>query len=127
MVGETGGNDYNYAFLQGKSIEDATALVPLVVNNIRDVAKYLQNALQQLRLEYPNVAILYVDYYQASEWVLTNAPQLARRFNPVGILATITCSSPRRLLADVNGGSPRQRWLTGVGDPWRRCVMFVNK
>ncbi|KAF9591905.1 hypothetical protein IFM89_009513 [Coptis chinensis] len=34
MVGETGGNDYNYAFLQGKSIEDATALVPLVVNNI---------------------------------------------------------------------------------------------
>ncbi|KAF9608497.1 hypothetical protein IFM89_009863 [Coptis chinensis] len=130
MVGETGGNDYNYAFLQGKSIEDATALVPLVVNNIIDVAKklidlgatrlvvpgnfpigcspmyltlfknndstsyddkgclkglntfamyhnqYLQNALQQLRLEYPNVAILYADYYQASEWVLTNAPQL---------------------------------------------------
>ncbi|KAF9593244.1 hypothetical protein IFM89_021000 [Coptis chinensis] len=51
MVGETGGNDYNYAFLQGKSIEDATALVPLVVNNIRDVAKL-------------------------AEWVLTNAPQL---------------------------------------------------
>ncbi|KAF9587426.1 hypothetical protein IFM89_002607 [Coptis chinensis] len=130
MVGETGGNDYNYAFLQGKSIEDATALVPLVVNNIRDVAKklidlgatrlvvpgnfpigcspmyltlfknndstsyddkgclkglntfamyhnqHLQNALQQLRLEYPNVAILYADYYQAAEWVLTNAPQL---------------------------------------------------
>ncbi|KAF9589777.1 hypothetical protein IFM89_028712 [Coptis chinensis] len=130
MVGETGGNDYNYAFLQGKSIEDATALVPLVVNNIRDVAKklidlgatrlvvpgnfpigcspmyltlfknndstsyddkgclkglntfaryhnqYLQNALQQLRLEYPNVAIVYADYYQAAEWVLTNAPQL---------------------------------------------------
>ncbi|KAF9587425.1 hypothetical protein IFM89_002606 [Coptis chinensis] len=103
MVGETGGNDYNYAFLQGKSIEDATALVPLVVNNIRDVAKklidlgatrlvvpgnfpigcspmyhnqYLQDALQQLRLEYPNVAIVYADYYQAAEWVLTNAPQL---------------------------------------------------
>ncbi|KAF9589174.1 hypothetical protein IFM89_019490 [Coptis chinensis] len=38
--------------------------------------QYLQNALQQLRLEYPNVAILYADYYQASEWVLTNAPQL---------------------------------------------------
>ncbi|KAF9587437.1 hypothetical protein IFM89_002618 [Coptis chinensis] len=53
MVGETGGNDYNYAFLQD-----------------------LQNALQQLRLEYPNVAIVYADYYQASEWVLTNAPQL---------------------------------------------------
>ncbi|KAF9589779.1 hypothetical protein IFM89_028714 [Coptis chinensis] len=97
---------------KSKSIEDATALVPLVVNNIRDVAKKLidlgatrlvvpgnfpigcspmyltlfknndstsyddkgclkglntfaryhnqdlQNALQQLRLEYPNVAIL---------------------------------------------------------------------
>ncbi|KAF9613101.1 hypothetical protein IFM89_005580, partial [Coptis chinensis] len=66
MVGETGGNDYNYAFLQGKSIEDATALVPLVVNNIETLP----------RLEYPNVAILYADYYQASEWVLTNAPQL---------------------------------------------------
>ncbi|KAF9587436.1 hypothetical protein IFM89_002617 [Coptis chinensis] len=62
MVGETGGNDYNYAFLQGKSIEDATALVPLVVNNIRDVAK--------LRLEYPNVAIVYADYYQASNGFL---------------------------------------------------------
>ncbi|KAF9588927.1 hypothetical protein IFM89_017606 [Coptis chinensis] len=115
---------------KSKSIEDATALVPLVVNNIRDVAKklidlgatrlvvpgnfpigcspmyltlfknndstsyddkgclkglntfaryhnqYLQNALQQLRLEYPNVAIVYADYYQAAEWVLTNAPQL---------------------------------------------------
>ncbi|KAF9589778.1 hypothetical protein IFM89_028713 [Coptis chinensis] len=115
---------------KSKSIEDATALVPLVVNNIRDVAKklidlgatrlvvpgnfpigcspmyltlfknndstsyddkgclkglntfamyhnqHLQNALQQLRLEYPNVAILYADYYQVVEWVLTNAPQL---------------------------------------------------
>ncbi|KAF9601429.1 hypothetical protein IFM89_020185 [Coptis chinensis] len=46
--------------------------------------QYLQNALQQLRLEYPNVAILYADYYQASEWVLTNGPQLGFEDGYVG-------------------------------------------
>ncbi|KAG9455000.1 hypothetical protein H6P81_007904 [Aristolochia fimbriata] len=38
FVGEIGGNDYNYAFFQGKSTADAAALVPRVVETIRDAA-----------------------------------------------------------------------------------------
>ncbi|KAG9454914.1 hypothetical protein H6P81_007818 [Aristolochia fimbriata] len=38
FVGEIGGNDYNYAFFQGKSIADATVLVPRIVETIRDAA-----------------------------------------------------------------------------------------
>lgn len=39
MVGEIGGNDYNYAFFQGSSIEAVKAYVPQVVQSIMDVAK----------------------------------------------------------------------------------------
>ncbi|KAG9457640.1 hypothetical protein H6P81_002148 [Aristolochia fimbriata] len=38
FVGEIGGNDYNYAFFQGKSIAETTRLVPPVVQTIRDAA-----------------------------------------------------------------------------------------
>ncbi|PIM98409.1 Chlorogenate--glucarate O-hydroxycinnamoyltransferase [Handroanthus impetiginosus] len=36
MVGEVGGNDYNYAIFQGKTIEELTSMVPEVVNAIVD-------------------------------------------------------------------------------------------
>lgn len=39
MVGETGGNDYNYALLQGKTIEEAKSMVPEVVQVIIDAVR----------------------------------------------------------------------------------------
>ncbi|KAJ9131196.1 hypothetical protein P3X46_035281 [Hevea brasiliensis] len=36
MVGEIGGNDYNYAFFQGKTIDDLKTMVPDVVKAIKD-------------------------------------------------------------------------------------------
>ncbi|KAK3019831.1 hypothetical protein RJ639_005133 [Escallonia herrerae] len=39
MVGEIGGNDYNYAFLQGKGIEEVKKMVPEVVSAIRNAVK----------------------------------------------------------------------------------------
>ena len=36
MVGEIGGNDYNYALTQGKTLEEAKNMVPLVVQAIKD-------------------------------------------------------------------------------------------
>ena len=35
MVGEIGGHDYNYALIQGKSIEDVEDMVPDVVQTIK--------------------------------------------------------------------------------------------
>ncbi|KAL8134863.1 acetylajmalan esterase-like [Apium graveolens] len=39
MVGETGGNDYNFALQQGKTIEDARDMVPEVVDIIKDAVR----------------------------------------------------------------------------------------
>ncbi|KAG8089889.1 hypothetical protein GUJ93_ZPchr0011g28520 [Zizania palustris] len=39
LVGEIGGNDYNYAFFQGRSIDSIKSYVPQVVTSIMDVAK----------------------------------------------------------------------------------------
>ncbi|XP_059650195.1 acetylajmalan esterase-like [Cornus florida] len=39
MVGEIGGNDYNYALFQGKSIEEVKTIVPNVVHAIKDAVK----------------------------------------------------------------------------------------
>ncbi|XP_052188953.1 acetylajmalan esterase-like [Diospyros lotus] len=39
MVGEIGGNDYNYALLQGKSIEQVMSMVPEIVQEITDAIK----------------------------------------------------------------------------------------
>ncbi|KAG2695648.1 hypothetical protein I3760_07G022100 [Carya illinoinensis] len=39
MVGEIGGNDYNYAFFQGKPVEEVNAMVPEVVQAIKDAVK----------------------------------------------------------------------------------------
>jgi high-affinity Fe2+/Pb2+ permease len=39
LVGEIGGNDYNYAFFQKRSIEAVKAYVPQVVKSIMDFTK----------------------------------------------------------------------------------------
>uniref|UniRef100_A0A2C9UMP7 Acetylajmalan esterase-like n=1 Tax=Manihot esculenta TaxID=3983 RepID=A0A2C9UMP7_MANES len=39
MVGEIGGNDYNYALFQGKTIDELKSMVPNVVNAIKDAVK----------------------------------------------------------------------------------------
>ncbi|KAF3334453.1 acetylajmalan esterase-like protein [Carex littledalei] len=41
LVGEIGGNDYNYAFFQGASINQAMNYVPQVVQSIIDAAKHV--------------------------------------------------------------------------------------
>lgn len=39
MVGETGGNDYNYALVQGKTTEEAHNMVPEVVEIIKNAVR----------------------------------------------------------------------------------------
>lgn len=39
MVGEIGGNDYNYALFRGNSLEEVTLLVPDVVQAIKEAVK----------------------------------------------------------------------------------------
>lgn len=39
MVGEIGGNDYNYALFQGKTTEEVEDMVPDVVQAIKDAAQ----------------------------------------------------------------------------------------
>jgi predicted transcriptional regulator len=39
MVGEIGGNDYNYAFMFSKTTEEMKALVPEVVKAIKDAVE----------------------------------------------------------------------------------------
>lgn len=39
MVGEIGGNDINYALLEGKTIEEAKRMVPEIVESITDAVR----------------------------------------------------------------------------------------
>ena len=39
MVGEIGGNDYNYALFQGKTIEEVQNIVPDVVRAIKEAVR----------------------------------------------------------------------------------------
>lgn len=39
LVGEIGGNDYNYAFFKGKSLDDAKSYVPTVATAIIDATE----------------------------------------------------------------------------------------
>ncbi|KAL8028870.1 hypothetical protein ABFX02_14G189800 [Erythranthe guttata] len=130
IVGEIGMNDYSYALLQGKSIQDTTNLVSDVVyaiqkainrviefgavrivvpgilplgclpalltrfetkdsksydkfqclNYLNNLSQYhnseLQKAIQEVKKQNPNVAILYGDYYNAYTAILRNASHL---------------------------------------------------
>ncbi|XVE55792.1 hypothetical protein DITRI_Ditri03aG0185600 [Diplodiscus trichospermus] len=39
MVGEIGGNDYNYALFQGKSFDEVRSLTPMIIQAIKDAVK----------------------------------------------------------------------------------------
>ncbi|OMO85997.1 Lipase, GDSL [Corchorus olitorius] len=154
LVGEIGGNDYNYAFWRGgKTIEEVKAMVPKVVQAIKDAVKrvigfgatriivpgnfpigcfpaylgqfrtndtnaydelhclkylndfsiyhndYLQQAIEQLKQEYPNVIIVYGNYYDSFLWLFTKANMLG--FDPqslqkpcCGTRGGTVCSNP---------------------------------
>ncbi|CAI9094319.1 OLC1v1030039C1 [Oldenlandia corymbosa var. corymbosa] len=137
LVGEIGGNDYNYGIVGNKSMAELYGLIPEVVQTIVDAVKaviglgatrvvvpgnfpigclpvyrdnpidgsggydsnqclaglnrlaiahneVLKEAIEQLKEEYPNTAIVYADYYNAFLSVLTNAENLgfADKFSP---------------------------------------------
>ncbi|KAF2317098.1 hypothetical protein GH714_011748 [Hevea brasiliensis] len=77
MVGEIGGNDYNYAFFQGKTIDDLKTMVPDVVKAIKDA---VVQAIKELQEDHSNVTIVYGDYYNAYKWILWKAALLG--FDP---------------------------------------------
>ncbi|KAL0306223.1 UNVERIFIED_CONTAM: GDSL esterase/lipase [Sesamum radiatum] len=91
MVGEIGGNDYNYAIFQGKTMEELRSMVPDVVativdaarvpydenqclNHLNEFAKYhneeLQKAIHTLKQDKPNAVVVYADYYNAYQFLL---------------------------------------------------------
>ncbi|GFZ07071.1 SGNH hydrolase-type esterase superfamily protein [Actinidia rufa] len=113
MVGEIGGNDYNYALFQGKTMEErvihygavrvvvpgnfAIGCMPIYLTAFQtnDSAAYdehhclkqlnnfsvyhnnqLQEAIEDLKREYPNVVIVYGDYYHAFQWLFSGAAYL---------------------------------------------------
>ncbi|KAF6149032.1 hypothetical protein GIB67_030499 [Kingdonia uniflora] len=49
FVGEIGGNDYNYAFFQGKQVEEISTYVPHVVRSITDTVQLPVYASRMLR------------------------------------------------------------------------------
>ncbi|KAI3456788.1 hypothetical protein Pfo_013451 [Paulownia fortunei] len=66
MVGEIGGNDYNYAIFQGKTMEDLRSMVPDVVASIMDAARKVIN-LGATRLVIPgNFPIGCLPIYQTA-------------------------------------------------------------
>ncbi|OMO85991.1 Lipase, GDSL [Corchorus olitorius] len=130
LVGEIGGNDYNFALWRGKTLEEVKAMVPNVVQAIKDAVKsvigygatriivpgnfpigcfpfylsgfavndtsaydeldclkylnnfsiyhndHLQQAIVELKEEYPNVIIVYANYYNAFLWLFSKANML---------------------------------------------------
>uniref|UniRef100_A0A0C9S520 TSA: Wollemia nobilis Ref_Wollemi_Transcript_13455_1450 transcribed RNA sequence n=1 Tax=Wollemia nobilis TaxID=56998 RepID=A0A0C9S520_9CONI len=126
LVGEIGGNDYNYLFLEGSSMEEIKIFVPFVVQRIRaaietliqenakkfivpgnlpigcspsylslyqsnsssdfdsigclinfnNFSQYgnnlLQTMLKDVQKQYPNVSIVYADYYSAAMEIFKN-------------------------------------------------------
>ncbi|KAK9723668.1 hypothetical protein RND81_05G016600 [Saponaria officinalis] len=137
IMGEIGGNDYNFAFFHGQTVQEVYALVPQVIHSIKnailevvklgaknivvpgnfpigcvpiylvqfrtnDASKYdelhclkeyndfskyhnqlLNEAIQQVQVQYPSVAIAYADSYSALTWLLRHAPSLGfEKANP---------------------------------------------
>ncbi|XP_015084759.1 acetylajmalan esterase-like [Solanum pennellii] len=130
LVGEIGGNEFNYGLGQGKSIKEVRKMVPEVVQTIIHGVKrviglgatriiipgnfpigcitsmltkfqtnkttaydeyhclkdlnslarffnhHLQQAIVQMKKKYPNVILIYGDYYNAYLWLLQNAVSL---------------------------------------------------
>ncbi|KAK9723665.1 hypothetical protein RND81_05G016600 [Saponaria officinalis] len=137
IMGEIGGNDYNFAFFHGQTVQEVYALVPQVIHSIKnailevvklgaknivvpgnfpigcvpiylvqfrtnDASKYdelhclkeyndfskyhnqlLNEAIQQVQVQYPSVAIAYADSYSALTWLLRHAPSLGHRISAI--------------------------------------------
>lgn len=70
LMGEIGGNDYNNAFMDGRSVEEIRTFVPLVINAISSAITYLIELGARTLLVPGNVAIgcipAYLDLYQSS-------------------------------------------------------------
>ncbi|KAK9665053.1 hypothetical protein RND81_14G087100 [Saponaria officinalis] len=92
---ETGGNDYNYAMLQGKPMDQVRGCLPIYkatfgnyytldkldcLDGLNDFASfhnaYIKKAIKELQKEYPEVAVVYGDYYSALSSVLKNVGPL---------------------------------------------------
>ncbi|KAL0443264.1 UNVERIFIED_CONTAM: GDSL esterase/lipase [Sesamum latifolium] len=69
MVGEIGGNDYNYAIFQGKTMEELRSMVPHVVATIVDAARSCKKPSTHSNKK-PNAVIVYGDYDNAYKFLL---------------------------------------------------------
>ncbi|KAA8536827.1 hypothetical protein F0562_029305 [Nyssa sinensis] len=94
MVGEIGGNDYNYALFQGnfsigclpiyltgfKTNDSTTYDEYHCLKGLNELSMYhndhVQKVIKDLKKEYPNTIIVYGDYYNAFQWLFHNAPRL---------------------------------------------------
>ncbi|GAB4860364.1 hypothetical protein Ancab_035522 [Ancistrocladus abbreviatus] len=99
ITGEIGGNDYNYALIQGKTLKAIHNLVPEVVHAIKNAVQeshsydhlnclkhlndlsrfhndHLEQAIRELQQQHPGAVIMYGDYYSATTWILQNAAWL---------------------------------------------------
>ncbi|MCD7453753.1 hypothetical protein HAX54_021986 [Datura stramonium] len=137
LVGEIGGNEFNYGLSQGKTMEELRRMVPEVVHtiihgvrrvidfgatrivvpgnfpigchpiilthfitndstaydeyhclkNLNNLAIFynhqLQQAIGELKKDYPNITLVYGDYYNAYLWLLQNAANLGFDKNSV--------------------------------------------
>ncbi|KAF9589551.1 hypothetical protein IFM89_025584 [Coptis chinensis] len=63
LVGEIGGNDYNYPFFKGRSSQESRTFVPKVIDA---VSSAIENELSRLREIYPHANIIYADYYKGA-------------------------------------------------------------
>lgn len=58
LVGEIGGNDFNFAFFQGKTIEEEKSIVPDVVQIISDAVRVIKPLI---KLDIFNTLCAYID------------------------------------------------------------------
>ncbi|CAN4090840.1 unnamed protein product [Withania somnifera] len=112
LVGEIGGNDFNYGLWQGKTMEELRRMVPdavhTIIHGVKKVigfvatrivvpgnfptgcipamlTKFMTNnttaydeyrCLKDLNDFYPNITLIYGDYYNAFQWLLQHAVSL---------------------------------------------------
>ncbi|KAI8022229.1 Acetylajmalan esterase [Camellia lanceoleosa] len=169
MLGETGGNDYNYAFVQGKTNAEVKSMVPEVVQAIVDAVRkvihygavrvvvpgnfpigcfpiyltifqtndstaydehhclkqfneftmyhnnHLQQAIEELKRQYPNAIIVYGDYYNAFWWLLRCARHLGFDANSI-----------QKACCGI-GGDYKFSLIDGCGDPEVKVCPNLNQ
>lgn len=65
MVGEIGGNDYNYAFFQGKSLQEIRTYIPYVVGAIVNAVsvRILFNSLPYFLRQILLTSFSYINFF----------------------------------------------------------------